>query len=60
MMLFAALHESALAHDIISLPHSKKVAFGRKQTSSGRRNPQRRSKLTRSELPAMARNSGFA
>jgi class 3 adenylate cyclase len=35
-----------VAHHVISLPRSKWGAFGEKQTSNGRRNQQRRSKLT--------------
>jgi hypothetical protein len=37
----------ALAHCVISVPRNQWVPFVRKQTSSGSRNPQHRSKLTR-------------
>ena len=35
-----------MALRVISLPRSKQVAFGEEQSSSGRRNPQLRSKMT--------------
>ena len=42
-----------LAHCVISVPRNQWVPFVRKQTSSGSRNPQHRSKLTRQgALPA--------
>jgi len=36
-----------LALRVISLPRSKPVGFGEKQTSRGSRNPQSRSRMTR-------------